>query len=229
MCISSAIWVWTKVLDRPCPAQYGAARATMRPDLDLKASSVGNRAPPHGGGASGRFFSRERRRRRRIQGRAADHQEEMRNGVRRSSKPVRNIGELSEQRDARRCSPSVAVRSTSTHCRWGLGWRTFIPSASIWAAPQPMWQWLPRRLGRKAAIITGVGDDPFGRYVRRALVELNVDDRYVVTNTEYATPVTFCEIFPPDNFRSGSTANPQPQTCRSNRRTSTLMRYALHD
>jgi 5-dehydro-2-deoxygluconokinase len=56
------------------------------------------------------------------------------------------------------------------------------------------------RLGRKAAIITGVGDDPFGRYVRKALRELNVDDRYVVTNTEYATPVTFCEIFPPDNF-----------------------------
>ena len=56
------------------------------------------------------------------------------------------------------------------------------------------------RLGRKAAIITGVGGDPFGRYVRTALRELNVDDRYVVTNTEYATPVTFCEIFPPDNF-----------------------------
>jgi 5-dehydro-2-deoxygluconokinase len=54
------------------------------------------------------------------------------------------------------------------------------------------------RLGRRAAIITGVGDDPFGRYVRKALRELNVDDRYVVTNTEYATPVTFCEIFPPD-------------------------------
>ena len=56
------------------------------------------------------------------------------------------------------------------------------------------------RLGRRGAIITGVGDDPFGRYVRNALRELNVDDRYVVTNTEYATPVTFCEIFPPDNF-----------------------------
>ena len=56
------------------------------------------------------------------------------------------------------------------------------------------------RLGRKTAIITGVGDDPFGKYVRRALRDLNVDDRYVVTNTEYATPVTFCEIFPPDNF-----------------------------
>ena len=56
------------------------------------------------------------------------------------------------------------------------------------------------RLGRRAAIITGVNDDPFGRYVRKALRELNVDDRFVVTNTEYATPVTFCEIFPPDNF-----------------------------
>jgi len=56
------------------------------------------------------------------------------------------------------------------------------------------------RLGRKAAIITGVGNDPFGRFVRRALRELSVDDRYVVTNVEYLTPVTFCEIFPPDNF-----------------------------
>src|ERR671910_343441 len=56
------------------------------------------------------------------------------------------------------------------------------------------------RLGRRAAIITGAGDDPFGRFVRRALRELHVDDRYVVTNSEYPTPVTFCEIFPPDNF-----------------------------
>src|SRR5918994_2787876 len=56
------------------------------------------------------------------------------------------------------------------------------------------------RLGRKSAIITGVGDDPFGRFVRRALRELHVDDRFVVTTSEYPTPVTFCEIFPPDNF-----------------------------
>jgi 5-dehydro-2-deoxygluconokinase len=56
------------------------------------------------------------------------------------------------------------------------------------------------RLGRRAAIITGVGDDPFGRYVRRALGELCVDDSYVVTNHDYPTPVTFCEIFPPDEF-----------------------------
>ncbi|BBG02656.1 MULTISPECIES: 5-dehydro-2-deoxygluconokinase [Pseudonocardia] len=56
------------------------------------------------------------------------------------------------------------------------------------------------RLGRRAAIITGVGDDPFGRYVRRELHRLGVDDRHVVTSTAYPTPVTFCEIFPPDDF-----------------------------
>ena len=56
------------------------------------------------------------------------------------------------------------------------------------------------RLGRRSGIITGVGDDPFGRFVRKALTALGVDDSHVVTNTEYATPVTFCEIFPPDDF-----------------------------
>jgi len=56
------------------------------------------------------------------------------------------------------------------------------------------------RLGRRTAIITGVGDDPFGRYVRRELRDLGVSDVHVVTNTSYATPVTFCEIFPPDDF-----------------------------
>ncbi|MDN5852732.1 MAG: 5-dehydro-2-deoxygluconokinase [Actinomycetia bacterium] len=56
------------------------------------------------------------------------------------------------------------------------------------------------RLGRRSAIITGVGDDPFGRYVRAELRRLGVDDRHVVVNDEYPTPVTFCEIFPPDDF-----------------------------
>lgn len=56
------------------------------------------------------------------------------------------------------------------------------------------------RLGRRSAIITGVGDDPFGRFVRAALRSLQVDDRHVVVNSRYPTPVTFCEIFPPDDF-----------------------------
>nr|ABP45079.1 5-dehydro-2-deoxygluconokinase [Mycolicibacterium gilvum PYR-GCK] len=56
------------------------------------------------------------------------------------------------------------------------------------------------RLGNRSALISGVGDDPFGRYVRAELARLDVDNRFVATHDEYPTPVTFCEIFPPDDF-----------------------------
>jgi 5-dehydro-2-deoxygluconokinase len=56
------------------------------------------------------------------------------------------------------------------------------------------------RLGHSSALVTGVGDDPFGRFVRRALRDLGVDDRLVVVDPAHPTPVTFCEIFPPDDF-----------------------------
>jgi 5-dehydro-2-deoxygluconokinase len=56
------------------------------------------------------------------------------------------------------------------------------------------------RHGLRSAVLTGAGDDPFGRFVRRALTQLGVDDRLVVTVPELPTPVTFCEIFPPDEF-----------------------------
>lgn len=56
------------------------------------------------------------------------------------------------------------------------------------------------RLGNRTALVSGVGDDPFGKFVRRALADLGVDNRYVGTYGRYPTPVTFCEIFPPDNF-----------------------------
>lgn len=56
------------------------------------------------------------------------------------------------------------------------------------------------RLGHRVAAVTGVGDDPFGRFVRRAFRDLGVDDSQVVVVPELATPVTFCEIFPPDDF-----------------------------
>ncbi|MGH3641875.1 MAG: 5-dehydro-2-deoxygluconokinase [Mycobacterium sp.] len=56
------------------------------------------------------------------------------------------------------------------------------------------------RLGNRAALISGVGDDPFGRFVRTELDRLGVDNRYVATHDAYPTPVTFCEIFPPDDF-----------------------------
>jgi len=56
------------------------------------------------------------------------------------------------------------------------------------------------RLGRRAAVITKVGDDGFGVYVRRALAEFGVDTRWVGTDTTLPTPLVFCEIFPPDRF-----------------------------
>jgi 5-dehydro-2-deoxygluconokinase len=56
------------------------------------------------------------------------------------------------------------------------------------------------RLGNSSALISGVGADPFGRYVRAELARLGVDNQFVTVHDEYPTPVTFCEIFPPDHF-----------------------------
>ncbi|QIK63437.1 5-dehydro-2-deoxygluconokinase [Leucobacter viscericola] len=56
------------------------------------------------------------------------------------------------------------------------------------------------RYNHSSALISRVGNDPFGRYLLRELDRLGVDPRYVGTDPEYPTPVTFCEIFPPDDF-----------------------------
>jgi len=56
------------------------------------------------------------------------------------------------------------------------------------------------RHGRRCAVITRTGADPFGEYVHKALSEFNVDDAFVTAVPGLPTPVTFCEIFPPDDF-----------------------------
>jgi 5-dehydro-2-deoxygluconokinase len=56
------------------------------------------------------------------------------------------------------------------------------------------------RLGARSAVITKVGDDPFGNYVRQALDGFGVDRRWVGTDPELRTPIVFCEIHPPDDF-----------------------------
>jgi 5-dehydro-2-deoxygluconokinase len=56
------------------------------------------------------------------------------------------------------------------------------------------------RLGARAAVITKVGDDPFGTYVREALTGFGVDARWVSTDPVLRTPLAFCEIHPPDYF-----------------------------
>jgi 5-dehydro-2-deoxygluconokinase len=56
------------------------------------------------------------------------------------------------------------------------------------------------RYGRRAAVISRTGPDPFGEFLHDALRHYNVDDRYVWAVPTLPTPVTFCEIFPPDDF-----------------------------
>ncbi|KOU24039.1 5-dehydro-2-deoxygluconokinase [Streptomyces sp. WM6372] len=56
------------------------------------------------------------------------------------------------------------------------------------------------RLGRRVAVITRTGADPFGDYLRAELRGFGVDDRWAGSVARYPTPLTFCEIFPPDDF-----------------------------
>src|SRR5690349_22742562 len=56
------------------------------------------------------------------------------------------------------------------------------------------------RYRRRSAVITRTGDDPFGEFLHDALRGFGVDDRFVTPVASLPTPVTFCEIFPPDDF-----------------------------
>src|SRR5688500_14104857 len=56
------------------------------------------------------------------------------------------------------------------------------------------------RYGHRAAVITKVGADGFGGYVRQALGSFGVDDRFVGTHPTLRTPLAFCELPPPDLF-----------------------------
>lgn len=56
------------------------------------------------------------------------------------------------------------------------------------------------RHGRRTAVITRTGRDPFGTFIHQALRDLDVDDRFVSGVDGLPTPITFCEIFPPDSF-----------------------------
>jgi 5-dehydro-2-deoxygluconokinase len=56
------------------------------------------------------------------------------------------------------------------------------------------------RYGRRVALVTRTGADPFGEYVHQQLRGYHVDDRWVTPVAGLPTPVTFCEILPPDHF-----------------------------
>jgi 5-dehydro-2-deoxygluconokinase len=56
------------------------------------------------------------------------------------------------------------------------------------------------RHGHRVAIITRAGEDPFGDFVVSEAGRLGVDTRYISRVPGLPTPVTFCEMFPPDDF-----------------------------
>ena len=56
------------------------------------------------------------------------------------------------------------------------------------------------RYGRRSALLSRTGADPFGEFLHDALRGFGVDDRFVAPVASLPTPVTFCEIFPPDDF-----------------------------
>ena len=71
------------------------------------------------------------------------------------------------------------------------------------------------RYGHRVTALTGVGDDPFGRFVVAELERFGVDASQVVVNDRFNTPVTFCEIFPPDHFPRYFYRQPPPPISRS--------------
>jgi 5-dehydro-2-deoxygluconokinase len=56
------------------------------------------------------------------------------------------------------------------------------------------------RLGVRVAIVSAVGDDGHGRFVRRFLESEGVDCRWLGVHPTLRTALAFCEAWPPDRF-----------------------------
>jgi len=56
------------------------------------------------------------------------------------------------------------------------------------------------RHGHRTALVSRTGADEFGRFLREELERLGVDSQFVTTVADLPTPITFCEIHPPDHF-----------------------------
>jgi 5-dehydro-2-deoxygluconokinase len=56
------------------------------------------------------------------------------------------------------------------------------------------------RLGVRTAIVSRVGAEGHGDYVRAWLAGEGVDVRFLATDPYWLTPPTFCEVWPPDRF-----------------------------
>ncbi len=55
------------------------------------------------------------------------------------------------------------------------------------------------RLGHRSAVLTKVGRDGFGSFVRQAMLGFGVDPQYVGDAPGLQTPIAFCELNPPED------------------------------
>ena len=56
------------------------------------------------------------------------------------------------------------------------------------------------RLGVRCAIVSRVGDEGHGEFVRDFLDKEGIDTRFLAVDPYWQTPPTFCEVWPPDRF-----------------------------
>jgi 5-dehydro-2-deoxygluconokinase len=56
------------------------------------------------------------------------------------------------------------------------------------------------RLGIATSVVSAVGDDGHGRFIRRFLDQEGIDTRWVAVDPSARTALTFCEIRPPSDF-----------------------------
>jgi 5-dehydro-2-deoxygluconokinase len=56
------------------------------------------------------------------------------------------------------------------------------------------------RLGVDTAIVSRVGNDGHGQFVREFLASEGIDVRWLETDPRYLTPLVFCEVWPPERF-----------------------------
>src|SRR5437870_12871209 len=56
------------------------------------------------------------------------------------------------------------------------------------------------RLGVSTAIVSAVGEDGHGAFIRRFLADEGIDTRYLSTHPTLKTALAFCEAWPPGPF-----------------------------
>jgi 5-dehydro-2-deoxygluconokinase len=83
--------------------------------------------------------------------------------------------------------PETALRDVRTYTRYVGGFAGNVATGLA-------------RLGVKTAIVSRVGDDGHGEFVRSFLERERIDTRFLAVDPTWLTPPTFCEIWPPDRF-----------------------------